>query len=226
MKKLISVLLAVSTLVLSTSALAAPAVTDRNPAATTLADEATGTLPCFRNGDAVTFDLSGLEGAQLTLISSKVGATADNSTIQYINQYTVNEGAVAVSYKIRALTNGTYNILIKDGDKAVVDYFYNVANPAVAPAKVTADGADYVVAQNGDSVAFAAFASVEGASFTEAGVTGVTFTFNDKGVGDAITAAELDTLAGELTGAKNIVYGIVMNGVEDLTDITPAAVMN
>lgn len=226
MKKLISVLLAVSALALSTSAFAAPAVSDRNPAATTLADAATDTLPCFRNGDTVTFQLTDLTGAQLTLISSKVGATADNSTIQYINQYTVSEGAATVTYKIRALTDGTYNILIKDGDAAVVDYFYTVANPAVAPAKISADGADYIIMQNGQTVFYAAFASVEGANFTESGVTSVGFTFNEKAAPDTLSAAELDAMIGEVSGKVNVVYGIQMNGVEDVDAITPAAVMN
>ncbi len=228
MKKLISVLLAVSTLALSTSVFAAPAVTDRNPAAETLAEASTDTLPCFRNGDTVTFDLAGLTGAQLTLISSKVGQTADNSTIQYINQYTVAEGAATVTYKIRALTDGLYNILIKDGDAAVVDYFYTVANPTVAPAKATADGVDYLVAWNEATqiAGFAAFASVEGANFTESGVKSVGFTFNEKAVAETLSAEELDAMIGEVSGKVNVVYGIQMTDVEDVNAIEPSAVMN
>ena len=230
MKKLISVLLAVSALALSTSAFAAPAVSDRNPAATTLADAATDTLPCFRNGDTVTFQLTDLTGAQLTLISSKVGATADNSTIQYINQYTVSEGAATVTYKIRALTDGTYNILIKDGDAAVVDYFYTVANPTVALLKDSAEATDYVVAKNanGDQ-SYAAVASVDGANFTESGVASVGFTFTDgakSATSATLSAAQLDTIAGEVSGKINVVYGITIKGVDDGVTITPAAVMN
>lgn len=235
MKKLISVLLAVSALALSTSAFAAPAVSDRNPNATTLAEAATGTLPCFRNGDTVTFALSGLAGDQLTLISSKVGATADNSTIQYINQYTISEddnGNKSISYTVRELTNGTYNILVKDGDAAVVSYYYNVANPEVALGKLTADSTDYIVAKSADGteVSYAAVASVEGASFTESGVTSVGFTFEDgdgkTATSDTLTAAQLDSMKEEVSGRLNVVYGITITGVTGGTSITPTAVMN
>lgn len=233
MKKLISVLLAVSALALSTSAFAAPDVSDvsnKNPNATTLAEERTGILPCFRNGDAVTFDLTGLTGSQLTLISSKVGATAGNDTIQYINQYTVSGGAQSVTYRVRELTDGTYNILIKDGDAAVVDYFYTVANPSVAILTASADPTDYVVAKNAkNDQAFAAVASVDGANFTESGVKSVGFTFTDgtkKATSSTLTAAELDNIAGEVKGKINVVYGITVTGVGEGVTITPTAVMN
>lgn len=231
MKKLISVLLAVSALALSTSAFAAPAVSNRNPAATTLADESTGTLPCFRNGDAVTFNLTGLTGSQLTLISSKVGATAGNDTIQYINQYPVSGGAQSVTYKVRELTNGTYNILIKDGNAPVVDYFYTVANPSVTLLKASADATDYVVAKNANNdQAFAAVASVEGANFTESGVASVGFTFNASNgktaTSSTLTAAKLDSIATEVGGKLNVVYGITVKGVANGVTVTPTAVMN
>lgn len=230
MKKLISVLLAVSTLALSTSAFAAPAVSDRNPAATTLADNSTDTLPCFRNGDTVTFNLTGLTGPQLTLISSKVGATAGNDTIQYINQYTVSGGAQSVTYKVRELTDGTYNILIKDGDAAVVDYFYTVANPSVALLKASADATDYVVAKNANNdQAFAAVASVEGANFTASGVTSVGFTLTDgtkNATSATLSAATLDSIASEVNGKLNVVYGITVKGVANGVTVTPTAVMN
>lgn len=230
MKKLISVLLAVSALALSTSAFAAaPAVSDRNPNATTLAEESTGTLPCFRNGDTVTFQLTGLTGQQLTLISSKVGAAASNETIQYINQYPVVEGATTVTYKIRALTNGTYNILIKDGDADVVDYFYTVANPSVAILTASANTEDYVVAKNGNDQSYAAIASVEGANFTASGVASVGFTFTDgkkNATSTTLSAETLDSIASEVSGKINVIYGITVKGVDDGVTITPAAVMN
>lgn len=231
MKKLISVLLAVSALALSTSAFAAPTVTNRNTGATAFATAETGSLPCFRNGDSVTFSLTDLSGASLTLISSKVGATADNSTIQYINQYKPSGTAQEVSYKIRELqTNGTYNLLIKDGDKAVVSFYYNVANPSVALAKASADAENYIVADDKKgNIAFAAVASSNGAKFAESGVASVGFTFTDgtkNATSATLSAAELDTIGGEVGGNFNVVYGITVSGVTGGVEITPTAVMN
>lgn len=199
MKKLISVLLAVSALALSTTAFA-------SSAAETFADK-----PVFREGDVITFEA---DASNLTLISSKVGAEANNSTIQYVDE-TSNS---TISYKVRDLDEGDYQIAIKSGDSTPVTYNYTVADFDL----IAANG-NYIAGQNGDTVFYAAFAQVKGAKFADV-VNAVGFEFNNKEVPGAIAASVLDDMADELDGAKIAVYGVTMNGVVDVANITPEAV--
>lgn len=215
MKKLISVLLAVSALALSTSAFAAPSLSDARNDVTVLGEASDAlALPILRNEDTVTFSLTGLTGDQLTLISSKVGATADNTTIQYINQYTPSGDSQAVSYKLRGLAGGVYNIRIKDGEDDVVNYFYKVATPSVVVA-VNSAGGELIVDDGKGTQGFAVYAKVDGgATFTETGAE-VTVTLTDGTLSyvDTITGAELDTVNAEVAGSITAIYGIKVSGV-------------
>lgn len=230
MKKLISVLLAVSALALSTSAFAADAVsTVSNRNSNAFQTDAIGSLPCFRNGDSVTFELSNVSGT-VTLLSSKVGASAvDNTSIQYINQYTKDsDNKVSVTYKIRALeTNGTYQLLIKDGDNTVVTYYYNVANPTAAV--VTDKDGNTTLANDGNGkVGFGGVATKNGASFTESGAK-VSFKLSDgtKSSTKEYDGATLDEYLGqEVNGNASVFYGIEVSGVTEGVTITPSVEMN
>lgn len=234
MKKLISVLLAVSALALSTSAFAASVdnVLDRTKGAKSFSTTEAGSMPCFRNGDTVSFNLTGVTGSTVTLLSSKVNASSvDNSSIQYINQYEKGSGdTVLVTYKVRELTNGTYKLLIKDGDADVATYYYKVANPVANMAKLTESAAVDYVAKNEDDYTYMAVASVEGATFTESGVSNVGFKFTTTGGMSAesktLSATDLDAATGaEVNGSKRVVYAVTVKNVTEGTTITPTAVM-
>jgi hypothetical protein len=195
MKKLISVLLAVSALALSTSAFAASA------------DETFAGKPVFREGDAIEFVVE--DATNLTLISSLVDAEkVDNATIQYVDE--TNNGTI--SYKVRDLKEGEYQIVINDGkDKATYNY-------VVADFDLVAPDGGLLVGQNGDSAFYAAFAQVKGADFADV-INGVGFKFNDKKTA-TIAADALDSIGFDFEGAKTVVYGITMNGVVDINAIS------
>lgn len=229
MKKLISVLLAVSALALSTSAFAAaPTVSSRNEKATAFAEATAGTLPCFRNGDTVTFTLSGVTGT-VTLLSSKADATSvDNNSIQYINQYTKDsDNNVSVTYKIRELTNGTYKLLIKDGEATVAEYYYNVANPT-ANVLTTANGSTTLSDDGNGKLGFGVVVSTNGASFADSGA-GMKFTLTDENnqkYTQEYTGSWMNLFLGtEVGGNANVFYGLEVTGASGHT-ITPSVEMN
>lgn len=203
MKKLVSIILAASTMAFSASAFAASVGTLQTPAegngvrnnVTALGVTASATgLPCFRPNDKLIFDVTGLtKGNQLTLISYKVDAvTLENTNIQYINQYTVGDivdgeasSKQTIEYTVRDIEDGIYNVVINgngDGDTAQ-SFYYKVGDPKATSLEFTEGetAVSSVTGNNDDttySVAFVAKATTGSSSevsFAETGVSTVGF---------------------------------------------------
>lgn len=125
MKKIISILLAVATLVFSTNVLADKGATvdDSRNSETTLPIEKSN-MPCFRGGDTITISATGLvNGDELTVISYKVDETPADRTVQYVNQYVLSGDSQAITYKIRNIEPGVYCLDITDTDGTVPFYY-------------------------------------------------------------------------------------------------------
>lgn len=249
MKKFISVLAAVCMLVATTSAFAQPTVGKlqadngvqgvRNNV-DALSAQQNGDLPCFRPGDVLNFEISGLtSGRILTLISYKSGTGIElgNDTIQYIDQQVVegssstSEAADAkytVKYKIRDIDEGIYKIAMNANDSTgVLSFYYKVGDPKIGLVKGTDDTPYYTMKQNSDgsySIAFIGKVSLgsNDVSLTDAGIKNVGFTFT--GTGDNTKKSHVSTLTAnglqEATNAKieaegsiTYYYGLTMYGV-------------
>lgn len=233
MKKFISVLAAVCMLVASTSAFAATVgdlKTDngvqgvRNNVSA-LSENEDGTLPCFRPGDVLNFEISGLtSGKILTLISYKVGdgIKLGNDTIQYIDQQVIDgessaaeatDAKYTVKYKIRDIDEGIYKIAMNANDStAVLNFYYKVGDPKIELVEGTKENSTdktsyYKMNQNSDgsySIAFIGKVSLGSSdvSLTDAGVNNVGFTFTgtDDNAGkshvSALSAESLQTTEG------------------------------
>ena len=133
MKKAISLFLAVSVLCIATSAMAAPTTNSlggnvRNGASSL--PTAPSNMPCFRNGDTISFTVSAVtSGKELTLISYKNGTTPSSSTVNYINQYTLATTSQDISYTIPSTAeSGTYIIKINDEEGTAATFYYKVGN--------------------------------------------------------------------------------------------------
>jgi len=156
MKKLISILLAVSVLAMSTMASAGTALKAGGQVNPGSASNNSGNsnylrdympvplqLAVYRPGDTLTFSNDTekmLEGDVITFISSKVDAEdLDSSTVMFIDQVVAESNSPSYSYKIReGLEDGIYKLDIKIGSKDVKSFYYGVGNPVVTP--VTVDG--------------------------------------------------------------------------------------
>lgn len=140
MKRAISILLAVATMAFATSAMAATTVgtvTGSKNYTTFVTSNSSTTMPCFNPGNTVTFTLTdtGLSaGDQITLITYKyaVSPTYDNTTVQYINQYTATGTTQDVEYVVRDLAAGIYQLDIKAGDSDVKTVFYKIGTAVAA----------------------------------------------------------------------------------------------
>lgn len=196
MKKLISVLATVCLLAANVGsfAYAAPmagTVTSSRNNVENLGSNTSENLPCFRPGDTLKFDVSGVTAEkELTLISYKydidsTSTALTNSNVQYINQYTLENSTQAIEYKIRENTDeGIYKILINgnDGTEAneVATFYYKVGDVKLGMVKFTDNDTEknyYKLETNTDGsydIAFIAKATINSeVSFADLGVTGL-----------------------------------------------------
>lgn len=241
MKKLISSALAVAAIVCTTSSLAATSdgnliSESRNDVTVLQADEtATSSMPGFRGGDIVSFNVGDLiSGNHLTIISYKMGSETDlnNATIQYINQYEIDEETREVEYIVRDNADeGIYKLSLSgnDGSEAI-NFYYKVGNPEVV--MIPGDGTSYKKIQEYQSggktkyaVGFVAKAVIgsNDVSFTDVGITelGFTFTANGKSITRKLTQEQFDAIAQaqkytETDGGIAFVYGITIYGIDDM----------
>lgn len=129
MKKAISLFLAVSVLCFATSAMAISTntLTGKKSGADEMPTTSGGSMPYFRNGDTISFNVSDVSsGKELTLISYK---DDDTSAVQYINQYTLSSLSEPISYTIPdTAATGTYVIKINDEENTAAEFYYKVGN--------------------------------------------------------------------------------------------------
>ena len=253
MKKLAVMLLTVSSLLLSASAFAATSdgrlgegSTSRNEKTALVSADSNNNIskadmPCFRAGDTLKFNVSGLTlDNQLTLISYKLGSEAalGNEVIQYINQYTLDAASRDISYQIRNTTDGIYKVVINgnDGTDNLV-FYYKVGNPKYSIIKSESTdmkGNGYTIQDNNDgtySIAFLASITMgsENVSFADAGVDKVCFSFDDgtdtfsatQDLTGLDSAFNRDTIIGiETEGSVSFLYGVTMYNVPSDISIT------
>ena len=166
MKKAISILLAITTLAFATSAMADTGTANltngksngvqynRNTNSFVASSTSTSTMPCFRPGDTVKFDVTGAAvNDDITLITYELGQvnSLSNSTLQYINQYKAEATTQNVSYVVRDLASGVYQLDIKVGSNAVKSLYYKIGNvrAAMIPANGNTDA--FIIRDNGDN---------------------------------------------------------------------------
>ncbi|MBO5060085.1 MAG: hypothetical protein J6C82_04145 [Clostridia bacterium] len=240
MKKLVSVVLAALVMTFSATAFAAEAgeLSSSRNSVTTLAGEVTASsIPGFRPTDTLLFNLSGLTTEnQMTLISYKVNsegveADLDNTTIQYINQYTLDADTKEIKYTIRDIEEGIYKIVINDGT-TTLNYFYKVGNPQIELIR-GANDTDYITKEEYTedgvySIAFVAKASLgPNVSFEEVGISDVGFyventAAENKNYTATLTNEKLTELykAVETDGDCNIYYGVTIYNIPADTDVS------
>lgn len=149
MKKLISLLLAVSLMAMSTmaSAVSLKAEGQRNPGTGGTADNNSNflrdysnvpaQLAVYRPGDTLTFFEESSNqikmGDVITFISSYIDADDLNSaTVMFIDQVVADVDSPKYSYKIReGLDQGIYQMDIKIGEQEVATFYYAIADPQV-----------------------------------------------------------------------------------------------
>lgn len=242
MKKLISLLLAVSVMAMSSTTFAAylGAQGQRNPGS--WADTTGGRnsnslrdynnnksqLATYRPGDTITFtkgDQVFAAGDVVTFISSKVDATDLNSaTVMFIDQITVDSDNPTFSYKIRSgLADGVYKMDIKIGSAAVDSFYYMVGDPKVeilfTDAEETTQGY-----YDGHGVTYYFATATMGSGdvmYEQAGVKEFGFDFGNDNV-FTFDAATFDAAsdAQEIDGTVNWIFAI---GITDIDGNAPTA---
>jgi len=91
-------------------------------------------LPMFRTGDTITFNLSALKvGNLITVLSAKCANDGQideisDSNLQYINQYTLDNTSKSFSYVIKDIEDGIYALLMNDGDGNITRFYYRVGS--------------------------------------------------------------------------------------------------
>ncbi len=160
MKKLMALLLAVSTMAMSTSAFAAFTVhpvgegtgasrnyiannEHRDGSSSFVKEEAnigTANLPTYRNGDVITFEVKGPEvvsDATLTFICSKIdknGSDYTNANVQMIDQVQLvaSNNTASCTYKLRKnLVDGLYKLEMRIGDSDTAIFSFLIGTPSV-----------------------------------------------------------------------------------------------
>ena len=247
MKKLISVLLTVCAIAANTSALAdtdspsAGNLDNSRNSIQALSTTEEGSLPGFRPGDILKFDVSNVtSGKQLTLISYKYGDNMElgNNTVQYINQYTLDADSKTIEYKVRDIQEGIYNIVINanDGSK-VATFYYKVGNPKLDIIKGT-DSTYFKSQQNSDgtySIAFVASATLGSneVSFGDTGIEtlGITVKQGENSAKSAFSKNIDDVIKDywtnlETEGSLTFYYGLTVYNVpeREINNITAEAV--
>lgn len=252
MRKVISLFLAVAVLCLSTSAMAAPTAGTvsgmRKSTNNTLQDSASSTssMPCFRPGDTISFSVgSVVSGEELTVISYKNGETPDDTTVQYINQYTLSSSSQSISYTIRNLDSGVYMLKFTGSTSGSATFYYKIGNATVQVLDnddkdgngkgtfVTGYGDPYIMKQANDntwSIGFVGMVTVDSADVTlsDLGATpGFQITNGPKtksygfGQEGQKTVANLESVTGnaklEISGSYSFIYGLTLYDVPNGT---------
>jgi len=241
MKKLISSALAVAAIVCATSSLAATSdgtlgSESRNDVtALQKVDTETSSMPGFRGGDVISFNVGNLiSGNNLTIISYKLNNedSLNNATIQYINQYEIDEVTKNVEYVVRDnVEDGIYKLSLNGNDNSeVINFYYKVGNPEFSV--VPGDGTSYKKIESYQSggqtkyaVGFVAKAVLgsNDVSFPDVGVSelGFTFTANGTTITQKLTQEPFDAIAEaqkyiESDGGIAFVYGVTVYGIDSM----------
>ena len=236
MKKIVLVLCTVMALCSAGSALAVTVTPDntvngsRNSNTKLVTDSAsTDSMPCFRAGDTLNFDISKLTvGNTLTIISYKLNSEIGNRTVQYIDQRDITAAGDKIAYKIRDIDDGIYLIALNDESGTIAKLYYKVGTPKFNVI-TNNDGNNYVAIKEFDggdgnklySIGFAAKAEIGSTdvSFTDAGVKTFGFVFSDgtksasRSLSDEKMAAlqteineKIKAKSAEITGLYSIYY--------------------
>ncbi len=239
MKKAISILLAVATMAFATSAMAATdgdvGTTANRKGTTAFVSNASlvSSMPCFRVGDTVTFDVSNLtSGKELTVITYKSGGSLSDSTVQYINQYTTTTSQT-ISYTVRDIDAGIYVLSINENGNKLSDFYYKIGTPTVelitASPAISNTSAYVMEAYDGKwSIGFVGKVKVDtgainiheiapnaGFKITANGVSKqVGFGMNTAGIADN-SSVSLEGQDLEITGGYSVLYGLTMYDVPE-----------
>lgn len=215
MKKIVLVLCTVMALCSAGSALAVTtnnAVTgSRNSKTDLVTDSAsTDSMPCFRAGDTLEFNISGLTvGKTLTIISYKLNCEIGNRTVQYIDQRDITATGDTITYKIRDIDDGIYLIALNDESGTIAKLYYKVGTPKFNVI-TNNDRNNYVAIKEFTgydgkklySIGFAAKAEIGSTdvSFTDAGVKTFGFVFSDgtKSASMSLSAEKMAALQAEI----------------------------
>ncbi|MBR5808829.1 MAG: hypothetical protein IKY39_01810 [Clostridia bacterium] len=197
MKKLMALLLAVSTMAMSTSALAfsVSPIGDGKGASRNYVDgtvrygsnafvegtvKDTTYLPTYRKGDEITFAISGegvTDGAVLTFICSTQADTPTytNGTVQMVDQVelSVTDGVAYCTYKLRnTLDDGRYMLEMRLGENKQT-FSFLIGTPSVELLYVKAESdrtgtkADKYLLKNGNAYCFGKLSVTGGANLTQ-----------------------------------------------------------
>lgn len=192
-------------------------------------------LPAFRAGDVLQFDISELTASkELILISHKYNADLSDSTVQYLNQYTIDAASMTINYKIRDIEDGIYKIVLNGNDGLnIANFYYKVGNPTISIVKGNDDTTDYYLSKEYDgtySVAFVAKVTMDTADVTlqDTGIETVGLEFNlkdasGKKVYKDLSSTQISNLlyGDEIGGTVSFYYGLTMYKIpaEDLDKI-------
>lgn len=242
MKKLISLLLAVSVMAMSAvaSAESLKAGGQRNPGSAAnnsgnsdfLRDykNVPYQLAVYRPGDTISFTEEKSEqianGDVITFISSKVDAVDyTDATVMFIDQVTAESDSPSYSYKIREdLAEGIYKLEIKIGSNDVKTFYYAVGAPKVDVLYTNeAETLQYLHDEVGQRAQYFAVASIGTKDVTYNQIGVARFGFDSKSV-EATTfeASVFDNAmaANELDSAE-FVFTIQINDVPSTDDLPP-----
>ena len=244
MKKLISAILAATSIVCTTSSLAATsdgALTSASRNAVSIfetVETSTSSMPGFRGGDTISFDVSGLTNDNhLTVVSYKLGEDAElsNANIQYVNQYKIDAVTKTIEYTVRDNTEeGIYKLSLSGNDESeIVNFYYKVGNPTVS--LVVDDSTKYwniTEYPSGNTtkyaVGFVAKAVLGSGDVTLAdmGVSelGFTFTADGKTVTQKLTPEQINAITdaqmyAETDGGVAFVYGVTIYGIPSMDEV-------
>ena len=245
MKKLISLLLAVSVMAASTVASAAylGAQTQRNPGSW---EDTTGNrnsnslrdyinpaqFAVYRPGDTITFtkgDQKFAAGDVVTMISSKLGETdLNSSTVMFIDQVTVDSANPTFEYKIRDIDEGIYKIDIKIGSAEVDSFYYSIADPKVEILYTDEAETTQTLVYNGLTYYFASATIGTGdVMYEQAGVAEFGFDFGNDNV-FTFTADVFDNAsdAQEIGGTVNWLFTRPVEGIEGDAPVATGVIIN
>lgn len=241
MKKAISLFLALSVLCFATSAMAATnrintvGNAPRNSVTEFGSEYNSASMPGFRPGDTLSFNLNALTVSnELTVISYKYNETLSDSTVQYINQYTVDSASKIIPYTIRDLDSGVYVLKFNDDAEEVATFYYKVGTATVELVQsqnstVSAGtlGTAYRKQKIGNtwSIGFIGKVTIDSNKVNLADI-GATPGFTvDMGNGKSTksyfgqsgnkTVADLDRTALEISGSYSFIYGVTVYNVTD-----------
>jgi hypothetical protein len=255
MRKIISAFLAIGMITLAASAASAASVESvtggRSSNTGVIASPSTtSTMPCFRPGDTINFTVSSVtSGNELTVISAKYNETLSDSTVQYINQYTLSSSSQPVTYTIRDQADGVYEVKINDSVNTVATFYYKIGKPVVTiedandlDSEAIVSGTPYIIRQFGStySIGFVGRITLSGSvnNFQDVDAQpGFTVTDGSHTKTYLLDSDKVDDLDAYLTskasglelgGNWSIIYGMTMYDIPaaNVGDITASAAIN